>query len=332
MFSKDKFRTSKSLPLLSGASARAYDRSELNLGVYYSVAVSAMEAEPENQYWGTVLKQMDDSLLFLLAIKSIRLCDVVADHTATGTVLSGDAVTSLLEYEHSAGWDDLYFLVPEDSYSLALRFFDVATAYLALPLTFTHPLEGVSCATRLFNPTSKKSVFLMRALTNSALDCLTHQHFTHLMMGIAAWGVWLSNPVATSQRLSIPNKGVSEFVGWYLTCNGAKRVIQRDADKYRFVFSLHRKHRCGVTFECPATLRSTDDRGCLTLLFGSPARPTTGKSGSPMSWSLEGTKCPFPGNTFRQRVDGHAHWQARMEGFILNIAVATVLRDIESRA
>jgi hypothetical protein len=132
--------------------------------------------------------------------------------------------------------------------------------------------------------------------TDSAMDPIAYFPFTHLFGAVTHYGVWLGYPQTSSAGVSLPNRGMINFASPETEFR-VGNVLRHAVSKFRVQLNLDQPHICGKYSECPMTLRSTIDAGCLNLFF--PAAPfgasvrssSVYPSGSSMAWSLDGRAC-----------------------------------------
>jgi hypothetical protein len=249
----------------------------------------------------------------LLAAYHLTHSEVRFMQTATSTLISGCAVANVLKSDFTPSTID--FIAPNDAYPSVIRFFDLATPYDAFPAETLHSENGAIHVTALCGATMPRSVYLFRSETNSALDCIPYAKFSHLMLALTHYGLWIGYPEAAAAGVSYPNRDTVDFADSG-TKYSVKTLLREAVHNFRFQFTLNRHHRCGVSFECPTTPRTTKDDGCLNLFFpglpiGAPLEKThVYPSDCAMAWSLGGRHCP-PGAAdaprgvqIRQRRDG----------------------------
>ncbi|KAJ7602345.1 hypothetical protein DFH06DRAFT_1152836 [Mycena polygramma] len=130
------------------------------------------------------------------------------------------------------------------------------------------------------------------SLTDNPLDAIAHFHstcvfgawssqgFWHAYAGLTFAGLSMSSPV----RLPLNDDLDSHQRVWRIV----RKYYRRG---FRFVSQYDPGHVCGVDYNCPCTMRSSNDEGCLFISFPDwefgydavPTRTTT--------WSLNGVGC-----------------------------------------
>ncbi|KAJ6476666.1 hypothetical protein C8R47DRAFT_1220156 [Mycena vitilis] len=223
--------------------------------------------------------------------------------TATRAVISGPALAQLFGYDTAD--KTLHVYTPDFSYSAVLRFFDLTGSYHRRGPAVESRDAGIDHTTTFSHGADGCRVAVHRSQTDSSLDLITYFPFTHMFFAVTHYGWWMGYPHTTSRRISIPNREGAVL----LALEGDKHLwesIHQCVSQYRVHFQLFRQHTCGLSFECPATLRNTMDEGCLHLFFPHP--PMGGERGtrsvyptnSAMSWTLGAGSCPDKRKALRQ--------------------------------
>ncbi|KAJ7914110.1 hypothetical protein B0H13DRAFT_2270904 [Mycena leptocephala] len=184
--------------------------------------------------------------------------------TATMTLISGPLIAHLTENSLSPSHLDFY--VPNGNFSAVMRFFHLATLYEGTSNTYTNGCVGEESISTLYRPYAGKYLRVIQSRTDSAKDCTPYAPFSHLFGCISHCGVWLGYPRTMTTGISFFNRDSiaveNPLMRYHLILNLADYV-----GRFRFCFFWGGLHTCGVDFECPATPRSTDDRGCLNIFF-----------------------------------------------------------------
>ncbi|KAJ7177020.1 hypothetical protein C8R46DRAFT_1030234 [Mycena filopes] len=249
-------------------------------------------------------------------LRRFRLChaDIRLMQVATGAVVGGDAVTSLLNYDFTPRWLDVYS--PLSSADAVVRFFKLARADLETAKGEC-TLGGVLDCTRFFSSPSKDVVRVFRSRTENALDCTTYLPLTHLFGAITAHGIWLGYPVSALEGETFFNRD-NLLMTSVAHAASALEVIRTYLHDYHYRFSLNRTHSCGRAWDCPCTPRTTDDAGCLRLLFpgktfGALSAAVVYPRQGALSWSLYAPPCAGgmgPGT--RVKDDDYKRWSGHM--------------------
>ncbi|KAJ6454935.1 hypothetical protein C8R47DRAFT_1228457 [Mycena vitilis] len=257
--------------------------------------------------------------------------------TATLAVISGPTLARFFLSESDCDTDKLEIYAPNNSYSAVIRFFSVATDYYGKGLDHGFTKTGVNHFTDLFHRTHDSAVRVHRSATDSALDPIPYFPFTHLFFAVTHYGAWIAYPWTSSRAVTFPSREGTTL----LSVDSSRQIILALEDyitQFLVCFHLNRPHVCGISFECPATLRDTSDGGCLNLFFPSPplGAPSQSHSVYPvpnaMSWSLSASCCPSHrssnGSLVRCRADGYTDWKSCMQEHIFRKARDVVLSQL----
>ncbi|KAJ7120669.1 hypothetical protein C8R43DRAFT_959694 [Mycena crocata] len=216
---------------------------------------------------------------------------------ATLTIVSGSTISHLLDTSITPSNIDFYS--PKAAYPWVGRFFQVATRYEARgTVEHAERFEGITQSLRLSMPSTPLELNLFCSASDNALECTIYFPFSHLIAGITHYGFWFAYPSSTTKLLCFPNKDLVDIASPY-----NRRVLEGVIKKYMargyaFLFYREGAHKCGAEYECPATVRTSVDDGCLQLPFASP--PLGGLENvtevypevKGVSWSLAGCACP----------------------------------------
>ncbi|KAJ7654698.1 hypothetical protein DFH06DRAFT_993666 [Mycena polygramma] len=137
-----------------------------------------------------------------------------------------------------------------------------------------------------------KKINVIESLTKNPLDAIAHFHSTCVFGAWTASGFWHAYARLT-------------FTGLTLT-SPSRLPLRDDIEQHRRIWRIVRKyhdrgfsftsehappHTCGVDFDCPCTMRSSDDDGCLFAVFPSWEFNNDVVQMRPISWSLGGVGC-----------------------------------------
>ncbi|KAJ7042859.1 hypothetical protein C8F04DRAFT_1175955 [Mycena alexandri] len=239
--------------------------------------------------------------------------------SATMSVISGQCIPHLLDYTSHPQHLDFY--TPDVTYQSVLRFFTFSTGYEMSPAIFNNlsvPEGHDDRAKFAASSTTTDFIRVSRSITNSALDSVTYSPFSHLFGAVTHYGVWFAYPETSLKGITMPNRDCMDFDAPE-TEDRVVSYLDHLKSHFRVNFHLDRSHRCGVSWECPMTPRSTADKGCLSIFFpslpfGLNLRPDTAyPNESAMHWSLGGRLCPYGAADVMQK-DG-----MRNGGWLCNI-------------
>jgi hypothetical protein len=255
-------------------------------------------------------RELPSSAARLLAVYDLNHAEVRFMQTATLTIITGGAVANMVKDDFNPA--SIIFFAPHDAYPSVIRFFDLATPYDVSPAEWLHREDGAIHSTCLYGPPLSRFVYLLRAETDSAMDCVPYAKLSHLMLALTHYGLWLAYPEAVGTGATYPNRDSLDFADTS-TIYGLKAVLVEAVHNVRIKFNFAGRHICGVHYECPATHRTTKDGGCLNIFFpGQPmGAPSENKHVYPidsaMQWSLGGRNCTTGAAgqlNVRQRQDG----------------------------
>ncbi|KAJ7136462.1 hypothetical protein C8R43DRAFT_1132356 [Mycena crocata] len=246
--------------------------------------------------------------------------------TATLTVISGSTMSHLLDADIQP--NNLDFYCPKPAYPWVGRFFEIASRYRpARTVDHCDLFEGISECLQWRRPDIHRLVNVFCSDSDSALECMTYFPFSHLMAAATHYGVWLAYPTSSTKKISMPNRDLVEVAD-----PGNRQCLERLIKKYlsrnySFAFHLASRHVCGTARECPVTVRTTIDDGCLQLFFpshpfGAPVAPAhVYPADRAVSWSLNGASCPTGEQALSGAVRPRAHtryvwWRVSLERLI----------------
>ncbi|KAJ7154981.1 hypothetical protein C8R43DRAFT_1126371 [Mycena crocata] len=276
---------------------------------------------------GRALQASITSLLksFGLAHSHIRFMQ-----TATGTVISGDAIPFLFNPSSTAS--TLLFVTPHDMYLWVIDFFRKMTGYACTGSIRRHKRgDGIAHSRDMEHSSLRTRITIVRSWSSNALDPLPYLNVSHLMGGITHYGLWHANPGPTIHHVTIPS--AEEMNLGNTTARMEAANVLTDYHRKGWKVELHSSapHACGKSFSCPSTDRHTADDGCMHLPFpGKPyGAPVFDGSVYPMShstaWSLGGPTYPYflsvtSGVYVVPRVNSQLHaWATYAVGILQNI-------------
>ncbi|KAJ7181803.1 hypothetical protein C8R43DRAFT_1117143 [Mycena crocata] len=214
--------------------------------------------------------------------------------TVTGTVVLGSTITSLLRRStpfapgdldfytaFSVGWDVIRFLRRSGKYKVARMSADYKIS------------AGIGRVWTLKEVGGEHKINVIESLTHNPYDAIMHFHSTCVFGAWDAAKIWVGYPELTEAGISITAPSLLNGKGDLKYYRRLWRILRKYVRR-GFTFSLHEyeaDHTCGVDWNCPATLRTTDDGGCLVLRL--PVWNYTDEyvADAPTSWSLGGSGC-----------------------------------------
>ncbi|KAJ7725054.1 hypothetical protein B0H16DRAFT_1782372 [Mycena metata] len=225
-------------------------------------------------------------LHFQLQFTAIRLL-----LTATGAAIIGSAVTSLMRIGDFFVPDNLDFVVGDrkgpwvtDYLTMAgYTLFDENAEYVnanGIRRVWSMGLHGLK-------------INVLESLSNNPLDVVT---FSNMSCVYGAWladGIWHGYPQLTTRGITVTTPRSFPVGQGIANHRRVWDIVHKYLDR-GFTFRLNEydeHHRCGTNFNCPATLRTSDDAGCSYSPF-----PHWSLSGDyvphrVVCWSMGGTGC-----------------------------------------
>ncbi|KAJ7137590.1 hypothetical protein C8R43DRAFT_844687, partial [Mycena crocata] len=194
--------------------------------------------------------------------------------TATGTVISGSAVTSLLPIRRPFQPNDLDFFAKSGRGRGVVKYLLIPGMYEVTNTAFTYGVSaGIGTIWTLIHRIHGYKINVIEGLTTNPLDAVLRFHSTCVFCAWTADGLWHAYPFFTlnGKTLTMPNllplAGTAtsaldhQKIGWRVLHKYIDRGFDYD------VGELRAEHICGVDWNCPATLRRSDDAGCLSAPF-----------------------------------------------------------------
>ncbi|KAJ7492991.1 hypothetical protein B0H11DRAFT_2228318 [Mycena galericulata] len=221
----------------------------------------------------------------------LRFSEVRLLLTATKAVIAGSSVLAALSCVDISEPGDLDFFVKLGDGDVVVAFLNHAAGYreVSSRSSYDHS-NGITNIWTLERETGEK-INVIAGYTNNPYDSIFLFHSTPVFGAWAADGMWHGYARATTSRVAIttpPLLPVSDLRHTH---------VLSIVEKYRrrgFTFALNTynlPHVCGTAINCPVTLRSTRDAGCLFVRFPTwnfsqdDARPAH------LYWSLRGSGC-----------------------------------------
>ncbi|KAJ7158198.1 hypothetical protein C8R43DRAFT_882488, partial [Mycena crocata] len=230
-----------------------------------------------------------------LTQKKVRLMQ-----TASGCIVSGSAVTALLNNCRSFKPNDLDFYTPFGSGTDVVCYILLSGKYLEVDLKNALPgvgeynfAAGIGRVWTLRLRHSTITINVIESLTLNPFDAVCHFHSTCVFGAWTASGIWHGYPLLTLQGRSLTTPMQLPLGNDLRTHQHIWNILRKYRHRgFSFVLGeLEEDHVCGEHYSCPATTRTTDDPGCLWI----PFPPWLYDDESPpvyeTSWSLGGTGC-----------------------------------------
>ncbi|KAJ7934091.1 hypothetical protein B0H13DRAFT_1951710 [Mycena leptocephala] len=223
----------------------------------------------------------------------LRFSEVRLMQTALGSLITGSGMISLIHAGPHFDPNDLDFVTRRGDSWDVVKFLEKAGSYeyKGLLPVYAHS-EGVRRVRLLEHPLGLK-VKVIESETSNPIDVVA---LSPSSSAIGAWGpngIWHGYASITTRSISITTP-----VRMHI-CDDAlhRRYIWAFLRKYTdrgFTFSLNdfdKYHECGSHFSCPATVRTSDDGGCVNVHFPRWEYTQDTEEEPITCWSLGGTGC-----------------------------------------
>ncbi|KAK7050144.1 hypothetical protein R3P38DRAFT_3173208 [Favolaschia claudopus] len=227
-------------------------------------------------------------IIHALGLFHLSYGDIKLLLAATGTRLSGSVIAAILQGTFVP--NDLDFYCPRGSADDAMVFMrDVCAYHLSFEASRDYDdVFGIRRVLTLRNA-SGKQVNIVETYSDYALDVILAFHstaprgaiswdrFSHFEINRVRKGVALATP--SSMRLA-GNTLEGQVQMW--------RILHKYQGRgFVFEYDHPLPHECGVHIDCPATLRTIDDDGCLHIDLLPSTIPDFKRSSTPVfTWTL----------------------------------------------
>ncbi|KAJ7264031.1 hypothetical protein B0H12DRAFT_1068833 [Mycena haematopus] len=286
----------------------ATDRNEVSEDVTLNDIDSSCECNVDFHWWSDPDSDQDDEYMLwfaavaaeclqnvagaILAPFSLRFEEVRLMLAATGAVIAGSSVAALVNWDPAWRPTHLAIVAPRGTVDIILEFFRFAAGY---------SLQSAGHGYRMSNTHSRCSIanahgaqlLVYESKTRDPFSTIATSQFTCEYGAWTATGLFHAYPqltayrraLTTPTRLPIRDTLEDQRMLW--------DSLHRYTSSHYIVDTLGYRamHTCGVNPSCPATLRTSDDRGCMHIPFpawdvssGLVYRDVT-------CWSLGGTGC-----------------------------------------
>ncbi|KAF8193081.1 hypothetical protein K438DRAFT_1969565 [Mycena galopus ATCC 62051] len=304
---------------LSGADAQQISRQrtlERMLMGLDGLVVDGRRVEPPFGFppaYGTTITPLDCQTAShsLFSQYGFRPTDVLFLMAVGNVFASGSCALSLLGCGTAFRPNDLDFFSPWGFGLTAVKFLTMRSGYRVVRESAEYDdAASVARVWWLGKDDCDEKVNVVECLSTNPLDTITSFHSTAVMNAWCAAGLWMAYPALTLQGLTLTTPHLIPFVTDDV--NSQERAYNI-VNKYRmrgFDFLLGRldyPHSCGHELACPATLRRSDDAGCLFVPFPlgqqerfRPVKPLPHVT----QWNLRGAGCLDPGDVVVRNSSG----------------------------
>ncbi|KAJ7185073.1 hypothetical protein B0H12DRAFT_1083251 [Mycena haematopus] len=218
---------------------------------------------------------------------------------ATGLALSGSAITRLALYSRDApdafSPGDLDFYVPAVFWNSVGEFFDLATTYATVNVnnSLYCSVPSITAIALLENEHDKgRTLNLMRCMDSNVYGPPTQFHSSCVMGCITADRAWFPTLRLTTRRISILNETTLRLHTNHDLASALTFIRKYQDRGFRFHVDYPYPHDCGKHIDCPATLRTSVDKGCFVMRLPLlSSAPTHDHPAHIVSWSLGGQGC-----------------------------------------
>ncbi|KAJ6489223.1 hypothetical protein C8R47DRAFT_1215577 [Mycena vitilis] len=212
--------------------------------------------------------------------------------TITGAAISGATVAGFLHRTSDVG--DLDIVVGFGHATLVGTYVSRSVSYTT-STTGTHFLRlPVVYSVLSFLTTNGLRINVIESATTNPLDCIGHFQMSCVYGAWLAGGFWHAYArltesgvtVTTPSRLPVYESNYRRKPLWNLVSRFVRRGFKIALDE------LPRTHVCGQDFDCPATVRTSNDEGCSYTPFAPWPYSHDEVVHQPSHWSMLGNGCP----------------------------------------
>ncbi|KAJ7115123.1 hypothetical protein C8R43DRAFT_902895, partial [Mycena crocata] len=230
---------------------------------------------------------------FGLQFEEIRLM-----MTASDTIISGSAVTSLLPLEKPFVPSDLDFFARSARGRGVVKFLVTPGMYEVTSTSLEYGISaGIGTVWTLVHRIHGYKINVIEGLTTNPLDAVLKFHSTCVIGALTADGLWHAYPFFTLRGKALTTPNLLPLSGSIISRLEHQKTGWRVLHKYidrgfdYDVGELCSDHICGVDWECPATVRRSDDAGCLNAPFPPWRFTSTPETAMLSAWTLGGVGC-----------------------------------------
>ncbi|KAJ7205861.1 hypothetical protein B0H12DRAFT_1242533 [Mycena haematopus] len=236
----------------------------------------------------------------------IRFLQIVAD-----IVLSGSAIPWLILFPRQSvkGFtpNDLDFYVPRSHWDGVLSFFALGTPYVhtsSEPGHYPH-LPSVRAFSRLkIDVGDQRSLNLMCCVDDNPFGPCTQFHSTCVVGCVTAYRAWFPYAELTTRYISILNRRYVGFAGPLEVERALLAIRKYQSRGFTIDVDYTSAHVCGLSPNCPSTVRVSTDAGCSSISFPSVAKGRDWNvNRTPTLWIWQGVGCR--NNAVQKAQDAH---------------------------
>ncbi|KAJ7046265.1 hypothetical protein C8F04DRAFT_1248517 [Mycena alexandri] len=225
---------------------------------------------------------------FGLHPRSIRLMQV-----ATRTLISGSFIPAIMCEAFEP--NDIDFYTPKAAGHDVARFFKKSGDWSRIKFSTTYNFaSGIGHVYTMRHRTSEMKINIIESLTLNALDAVVQFHSTCVIGAISADSFWHGYPDLTLARVSITSPArmplTKDIVQQTRTWTILRKYAARGYDFHLGEFRA--PHTCCEDARCPATVRTSDDSGCVRIPLPKWEFSTPGTPECVSCWTFSGCGCP----------------------------------------
>ncbi|KAJ7165233.1 hypothetical protein C8R46DRAFT_1220356 [Mycena filopes] len=230
----------------------------------------------------------------LLQPFGLRFADVQLMQTATGTAISGSAVTALLRPTDPFLPVDLDFVARVGQGPRVVDFLILSARYKLVKDSAEY--RNVNAMGRMWTlKRGDRSINVLESLTLNPLDTILHFHLSCVYGAWFADGVWHGYMHLTTEGMAITTPGRFALPMSLERRQNVWRILQKYIDRGFEIFldEFAEPHTCGIDFNCPVTPHTSDDAGSSFTRFPPAHYGSEYVPNAPISWTMGGNGCPL---------------------------------------
>ncbi|KAJ7241096.1 hypothetical protein C8J57DRAFT_1244919 [Mycena rebaudengoi] len=243
-----------------------------------------------------VVFKLQSAAINLLRDFDLRLGEIKLMQIATRTVIAGSTVVSLMVGPEifKPGDIDFYMYTPVDLGYHVARFLRLSPNYTLEKVEHSYDeMSGIRKVYTLVHRHTGKKINVVETETDNPLDCVVRFHLS------CVFGTWTERGLShaypgTTLAARTTATPASLPLGAQLKRRQTVWRIRKKYQRRGFSFDLNEHiepHVCGVDWNCPATLRTSDDGGCMFTPFPRSEFDVDVEPEHVTRWTLGGTGC-----------------------------------------
>jgi hypothetical protein len=234
---------------------------------------------------------MADAASALLEKFDLRLTEVRLMQTATGAIISGSTISAFfIPFDPN----DIDIYTGKGVGFCVVRYFEKGGRYSVTKTSASYDFAaGIGKVWELRHVSSGKKINVIESLSDNPLHSVLHFHLTCVYSTWDARKYWHGYPRLAMDGQAITNLSRFPLKEELKNHMHAWEVLRKYKLRgFRFSFDEHlAPHTCGVDTDCPATPRTSDDNGCLSIPWPSWEFDCEAKESKISVWTLGGSGC-----------------------------------------